>query len=218
MKTRSFALVAVLLSCIAAAQPKKYSPDGSPTRAIQELDDMLDAYVLHPKTDEEKQRNLELKRKILNGTFDIRDLCRFALDKHWKEISAKDQDSFVDLMTRLLEKKAVFSKEQEAGKSSSKTVYFVTYEGEKYLNSEKTRAFVHTFVQIPSEKMKIGLDYKLSKASDHWKIYDVMVDEASLAENYKYQFDRIISQHGFPDLVHRMESKLKELDQPSISQ
>ncbi|MBI2083404.1 MAG: ABC transporter substrate-binding protein [Deltaproteobacteria bacterium] len=190
---------------------------GSPTRAIQDLDDMLDSYILHPKNDEEKKRNADLKKNVLHGTFDIRELCRLALDKNWKDLSSRERDRFVDLMTQLLENKAIFSAERGGGREgeskAKKTSYFITYEGERFLNPDKSGAFVHTFVRIPSENLKISLDYKLTKVQEGWKIYDVIVDDASLVDNYKYQFDKIIKQHGYPDLIHRMEAKLTEIQQ-----
>ncbi len=205
-------LVALLFlgSMEGGAKVKNYATEGSPTRAIQELDDMLDSYILRPKTDEERRFNADLKKKVLHGTFDIRELCRLALDKHWEELSGREQDHFVDLMTRLLEKKAIFSKEQGSSKGS-KTAYFVTYEGERFLNPEKSTAVTLTFVRIPSENLRIGLNYRLVRADSLWRIYDVVVDDASLVENYKYQFDKIIREHGYEDLTRRMESKLKEM-------
>ncbi len=44
-----------------------------------------------------------------------------------------------------------------------------------------------------------------------WKIYDVIVDDASLLDNYRYQFDSIIRKGGYADLIRRMESKLKSI-------
>lgn len=210
-------LAAVVL-CVALpfaieAKLKSYAPEGSPTRAIQDLDDMLDAYVLRPKTAEERRFNADLKKKILHGTFDIRELSRVALDKHWKDLKESQREGFVDLLTRLLERKAIFSKEQGSQKSGSKNVYSVVYEGDRLLDGKKVRSLVLTSVRIPSENLKIGLNYKMTSVGGIWKIYDVIVDDASLADNYKYQFDRIISQHGYDDLVHRMESKLKELEE-----
>ena len=46
---------------------------------------------------------------------------RFALDKNWAPLSPAEQNDFVNLMTQLLEKKGILSKEQ------SKT------QGKKYL-------------------------------------------------------------------------------------
>ncbi len=196
-----------------AKKQDHYFSEGTPSRAIQDLDDHLDSYVLNAKTPEEKQYNLDLKRALVHGTFDMHELCRLALDKHWKEIGPAQQDSFVDLMTRLLEKKAVFSKEQgQKTQGPSKSLYSIVYEGDVYLGSDKTLALSKSTVHIPSESLKIEIQYKLKKMAEGWRIYDVVVDGASLLNNYKYQFDKIIAKEGYPTLVHRMESKLKDLD------
>ncbi|HEX5036549.1 MAG TPA: ABC transporter substrate-binding protein [bacterium] len=201
----------------AAKKQAKYFPEGTPSRAIQDLDDMLDSYYIDPQTPEQKKYNEDLKGAVIKGTFDIRELCRLALDKHWAERTPQEQDAFVDLMIRLLEKKAIFSKEQgqkKADKKKSKTVYQVTYEGDKPLTPDQT-ALAMSLVHIPSESLKIELNYKLKKesASGAWKIFDVIVDGASLLDNYKYQFDKIIGKEGYPNLIRRMESKLQELQQ-----
>ncbi len=194
----------------------KYAPEGSPTRAIQDLDDMLDSYITDPKTPEDKKYNAQLKASVIHGTFDIRELCKNALDKNWDARTPEEQDYFVKLMTRLLEKKAVFSKEQgqkKGGESSGKSsVYKVTYEGEQFLDAEKTKSEVKTSVLIPSQNMRIELNYKLKKGEKAWEAYDVIVDGASLLDNYKYQFDKIISKDGYPELVRRMESKLQAIE------
>jgi phospholipid transport system substrate-binding protein len=44
-------------------------------------------------------------------------------------------------------------------------------------------------------------------------VYDVIVDDASLVDNYRYQFDTIITKSGYPELVQRMKKKLTELQQ-----
>ncbi len=199
-----------------AKKQAKYFPEGTPSRAIQDLDDTLDSYIVNPTTPDEEQYNERLKRHIINGTFDIRELCRLALDKHWGERKVNEQDYFVDLMSRLLEKKAIFSKEQgqkKQKKKGDKVLYKVTYEGDRYLNPEKSQGLARSTVHIPSEALKIGLNYKLKKIDGAWKIYDVVVDDASLLDNYKYQFDRIIDKDGYSTLIHRMESKLKELEE-----
>ncbi len=212
---RTFLIIGWMISlCLPepALAAKPYAAPGTPTRAIQDLDDLLDSYILRPTTDEQKQFNSDLKKKILQGTFDLRELCQRALDRHWKELKGKEQDRFVERMTRLLEKKAIFTKERETKETKSKAVYGIIYEGEKYLNPEKSLALTHTAVKIPSENLTISIDYKLTRSENQWKIYDVIVDEASLVDNYRYQFDKIIREHGYEDLVRRMDSKLSELE------
>lgn len=196
---------------------RKYFPSGTPSRAIQDLDDMLDDFIVRPKgenlTEKEEKHNADLKRRIIHGTFDIRELARLSLGRHWGQRSSGEQDEFVQLLTDLLEEKALFSKEQSAARSKSGGKYFVIYRGHRYDDEKKARAFVRTKVVVPSENIDITLNYRLKKKGDEWKIYDVVVDEASLVNNYKYQFNSIITKHGYPDLVQRMSKKLDEIRQ-----
>jgi ABC-type transporter MlaC component len=114
-------------------------------------------------------------------------------------------------MVSLLEEKALFSKEQSAAKSKSGGKYRVIYKGHKYISKGKKKAFVRTKVIVPAENVDIDLNYKLRVHDGEWKIYDVIVDEASLVANYKYQFNSIITKHGYDELVSRMTRKLDEI-------
>ena len=107
-------------------------------------------------------------------------------------------------MTALLERKAIFSKEQV--KDDSKP-YQVVYKKEEFLDAQKNTAQVSTSLHVPTEKVDLGINYKLKKGAQGWQIFDVIVDSASLVENYKFQFDTIIRAHGYADLVARKENK-----------
>lgn len=194
---------------------KKYYPEGTPTRAIQGVDDMLDDFIVKEQgqklSPSEDEHNRELKKKILRGTFDIKELSKLSLAKHWNSLSEIQRSQFVQLLTDLLEEKAIFSKEQSAAKSKSGGKYYVVYRGEKFEDSSKSRAFVRTKVVVPAENVDISLNYRMKKNSSEWKVYDIIVDEASLVGNYKYQFDSIINKHGYSDLVRRMQDKLSDI-------
>lgn len=198
-----------------AGKAKKYFPEGTPTRAIQELDDMLDDFTVAEKgkelTASEHAHNTQLKQKIIHGTFDLTELSRQSLGAHWGKITQSDRDRFVGLLTDLLEQKALFSKEQSAAKSKSGGKYFVIYRGHRFDDKGESRSFVKTKVVVPAENVDIELNYRLKKEGGDWKIYDIVVDEASLVDNYRYQFDSIIQKNGFPDLIRRMSEKLAEI-------
>lgn len=185
---------------------------GGPMASIKGLDAMLDDYRTGASISaQDAAYNRRLKRLILSGTFDIRELSRVAMGKHWADITTVQQDRMVELMKSLLEEKAILSKEQGKQKAGSNDVYELKYHSEKYLNAEKTTALVKTSVRVPSYNVTVTLSYKLRRLRDVWKIYDVIVDDSSLVENYAYQFDAITTKHGFPELLARMEKKLLEL-------
>lgn len=183
----------------------------TPTDAIRELDKMLGAYHTGANLGAAQvEENRQIKQRVIHGTFDIRELCRISLGRHWTTLLDADRNRFVDLMTDLLEEKGVLSKEQGQKKAHSGSVYNVSYRGQKYLDPIRNRALVRTQVFVPSHNVRVTLDYKLRKNSVQWKIYDVVVDGSSLVENYQYQFDNIITKYGYPELVNRVERKLAE--------
>lgn len=186
------------------------APAGTPTRAIQDLETKMDGFKTGASlTPAEREQNAKLKRDALNGTFDLRELCRLALDKHWAGLSAAQQSDFVSLMTQLLEKKGILSKEQSRTQGKK---YLVKYLGDTYLDPTKHKARTRTQINVPKENVEVSIDYKLIKKGSDWKIFDVIVDDASLVDNYKYQFNSIITKHGYPELVNRMRKKLNEMD------
>lgn len=191
-------------------------PNRTPTQAIQQMDRELDDYKTGANLSEaDREHNRKIKERVLHSTFDLRYLSQLSLGKHWNDISLDDRDRFVTLLTNLLEEKAVLSKEQGKKKSSSSEVYTISYVGDSYLNPEKTKALTKTKVSVKSERVTIALNYKLRWKRGYWKVYDVIVDGASLVENYMYQFDSIITKHGFYDLIERMEKKLQEIRKDS---
>ncbi|MBI4125954.1 MAG: hypothetical protein HY465_00515, partial [Deltaproteobacteria bacterium] len=81
---RWFLLVLICLTAPPAWAKK--APDGSPTRAIQELDDTISKFRTGKKLSAEDEKfNRDLKHTIIHGTFDVRELCRLALSSHWDQ-------------------------------------------------------------------------------------------------------------------------------------
>lgn len=183
----------------------------TPLEAIKDLDQKLEAYQTGSAlTPEEVEQNKKLKKEIIQGTFDIKELSKLALDTHWDTLPDKEKKEFTHLMTNLLERKAIFSKEQVKGNEKP---YKIVYKGEKYLDTAKQKALVFNTIFVPSEKIDLDIKYELIYTTPTgWKIYDVIVDEASLVENYKFQFDTIIRKNGYANLKERMQKKLKEMD------
>lgn len=196
-----------------AEEPLKLVPPDqmlSPLESIKDLDRKIESYKTGASLSaEENRKNQQLKQGILRGTFDIAELSRMALDAHWEKLTPAEQQKFIGLMTNLLERKAIFSKEQVKG---GEKAYQVSYKEQKFIGAEKERAQVSTVLFVPLEKIDLNINYELKKTPYGWRIYDVIVDDASLVDNYKFQFNTIITKYGYPDLVSRMEKKLKEME------
>jgi phospholipid transport system substrate-binding protein len=82
----------------------------------------------------------------------------------------------------------------------------VEYKDEK-VNGD--RAVVNTTVRHPKEGL-VAIDYKLQKGSDGWVIYDILLDEVSLATDLRSQIQKVLREHSYARLLERMREKLAE--------
>ena len=68
------------------------------------------------------------------------------------------------------------------------------------------------FAQVESTIIKpkgeeLAVVYKLRQLNGQWKVYDAVVENISIVNNYRSQFDRIISSSSYEELVKRLQEK-----------
>lgn len=175
---------------------------GPPTDQLKTTIDRVLATLHDPalrqpgKTDERRQKI----RAIANEVFDWQEIGKRALARHWQARSPQEREEFSALFADLLERSYV-------GKIES-------YSGEKILYDQETvdgdQATVRTRL-VTKAGTQIPIDYRMQKAGDRWRVYDVLIENVSLVGNYRSQFNRIIVQSGYADLVQRLKTKQEEL-------
>ena len=187
---------------------------GPPTNVVQTLDRRLSEYKIGKRLSEEaREFNRTLKHSILQELFDIRELTQRAMGRYWQERSDLEQKELVDLLTAVLEETSISAKENSA-KRGEKADFDVEYMGDRPLNQQKGLAFAATVVHLLKENLNIKINYELKRLGDTWRVYDVIVDGASLVQNYRYSFHTLIKEHGYPVLVRRLRNKLNDLRSP----
>lgn len=55
---------------------------------------------------------------------------------------------------------------------------------------------------------EISVVYRLRRADGKWKVYDALVENVSIINNYRSQFDRILSKHSFDELKKLLRDKV----------
>jgi phospholipid transport system substrate-binding protein len=75
--------------------------------------------------------------------------------------------------------------------------------GEK---QDKDFAEVDTKI-ITKKGEEISVNYKLRQAGNDWKVYDVVIENISLVNNYRSQFNRVIAQSSYEELFRKMKDK-----------
>jgi phospholipid transport system substrate-binding protein len=57
-------------------------------------------------------------------------------------------------------------------------------------------------IQLKGEE--IAVVYKLRQVNGQWKVYDAIIENISIVNNYRSQFDRVISRSYYEELVKRL--------------
>lgn len=147
-----------------------------------------------------QQRRRQLREAIENR-FDFTEMSKSALGYHWKTITANQRVQFTKLFTAFIED-AYLSKIQDYSGQQ------VQFQGQTPLGQGYTQ--INTAI-IQGGKSPISVNYLLLQKDGSWKIYDVTVDAISIIANYRNQFNRVINEKGFDQLMADLQAKQQEL-------
>jgi phospholipid transport system substrate-binding protein len=195
-------LVLPILSIALALVAVRAAQAGPPTEQLKAgIDKVLailqDPALKQPAKAEERRQKI---RAIANDVFDWQETGKRALARHWQARSPQEREEFSKLFADLLERSYVGKIEAYSGE---KIVY-----GEETLDGDQ--ATVRTKL-ITKSGTSIPIDYQMQKADERWRVYDVKIENVGLVANYRSQFNRIIQQSGYNDLIQRLKTKQEEL-------
>lgn len=144
-----------------------------------------------------QERRAEI-RKTVGERFNFPEMARRSMATHWRELTPKQQQDFVDVFTDLLEKSYVDKLENFSDEK-------ILYLGEQI---DGDTATVKTKV-VTKKNVEIPIDYRLIQRAGKWEVYDVIIEGVSLINNYRVQFNKIIRTKSYPELVRLMKVKLE---------
>ncbi len=193
-KTVSAALVLLLFCSLAPSVARA----GVPTEQVRSTVDKVLAILRERRRNPENKKNearAEL-RQVISGRFDFEEMAKRSLATHWRRRSPQEQREFVKLFSDLLEK-------SYADKIES-------YNGEKVVyareNQDKDHAEVDTKV-VTKKGEEFSINYKLRDAGGQWRVYDVVIENISLVNNYRSQFNRVLTKSPFEELLQKMRDR-----------
>ena len=140
----------------------------------------------------------ELREKLrdtLMPRFDWFEMAKQALGKHWSAIPSR-QHEFVAVFAEFLGNSYI----GKIGSYKDEKIVFV------HESVEKNLAQVDTKI-VSSKGEPTSVNYRLHRVQGEWKIYDVVVEDISVVANYRSQFNRILANGSFDDLIQRLKEK-----------
>ncbi len=167
---------------------------GPPTDTVREYTDAVQKVLEDPALRKEDRR--ASVRKIASEAFDVNESARRALGPHWQQRTPAEREEFVQLFGDLLERTYI--------------AQIDLYSGERIRFTEErldgNLAIVRAKL-VTKQGTEVPVEARMNRKGERWLIYDVAIENVSLISNYRSQFDRIIRQNSYPELVKRLRSR-----------
>jgi phospholipid transport system substrate-binding protein len=182
---------------------------GEPTDQVRgAIDRVLE--ILKKKDLQGKERRAErrtLLREEISKAFDFNEMAKRSLGPAWRQRTSEERKEYVAIFRQVLENSYL-------GKVEA-------YQGEKirYVKDsvEDGRiATVETLI-VTGKGQEIPLNYRMMKEKSDWRVYDVIIEEISLVNNYRSQFGGILQRSSFQDLLARLREMVKTSESGSGS-
>ena len=201
MLDRKNIIAALLATCLLTLSPAALRA-GVPTDQVRQTADRVLSVLQDSRlksADKQKERRDQI-RQIVASRFDFGEMAKRSLGSNWQKVNNDEQRQFVELFTELLEK--------------SYADQIESYDGEKIVygreNVSQDQADVDTKI-LTKKGEQISVNYKLRSAGNDWKVYDVVIENISLVNNFRSQFNRILANASFAELLNKLQSKSVEI-------
>lgn len=196
---RKFATIFSALVLTAALARGGDSSAGVPTDQVRATVNRVLMILKDPALNSagaKEARRAELSKAIL-PRFDFEEMAKRSLGAEWRRRTPAEQKEFVRLFTALLKDSYVDSIESYRGEK-------VVYRGE---SQDGDYADVGTKM-IDKRGQEFAIDYRLNLEGTEWKVYDVIIENISIVNNYRSQFQRILSRSSFAELLRGISDKV----------
>ncbi len=200
--SKFFALWAIALGAVISFSSSALAQEGTASRFLRQRHDEVSRLMRRAaSTDADRERRSQEVTRILSELLDYQELSRRSLGSHWESSTPEQREQFVSLLRQLVERnyQANLERIQE---------FEVRYASEEPVGGGM---LVRTEARSRSERRQppVEIAYSMHQTGGAWRVFDVTTDGVSLVGNYQRQFNRIITQNGWDELIRRMQQRLE---------
>ena len=157
---------------------------------------LRDAKLKSPAAKEIKKDKL---RVIYKDMFDEIEFSKRTLTRNWNKFSPAERVEFVKLFEQVLEKSYI---DKILDYSNEKVDFY------KESMLSENQAEIQT--KIVTASKEIPIYYRMILKDGKWKVYDVVVENVSLVQNYRTQFNDILAKDTPAQLLDILRKKVKK--------
>jgi phospholipid transport system substrate-binding protein len=189
------ALISIV--CLFLCTPLSIAADNNPLSVVQTGSDQVFKIIRQYPQDMRLRR--QKVKSVVEGYFDFEGMARLAVGRRWNSVLPAKQQEFAREFEKLLFNTYIGDIEKFAGQR-------VTY---------RTRSEYQDYVVVEArvnyQGSPVSLDYSLYQKNGNWKVYDIGVNGMSLAVNYRNQFNTVLANGSFDDLLWTLKQRIAQV-------
>jgi len=192
---RKFAIPLAAVICLTLVS---HGRAGEPLEMVKSSIEKALAVLKEPrlKSPDKKKERIERLKEIINPIFDYDEMARRALGAHWRRRTPTEQEEYLRLFRGFIER--IYADRVDL------------YEGERIVMGRET--IDGDYAEIESKVVNGKGDespviFRLRRADGKWRVYDAVVENISVVQNYRSQFDRVISKSSYDELKKMLKEK-----------
>ncbi len=192
-----FIIVSLLFLLCCLALPAA-SRAGSPTEQVRATVDKVLTIVRSsnskskPQMDEQRAKLIE----VIHPRFDFPEMAKRSLGPNWTRRTPEEQREFIGIFAALM------------GRSYAENIESYTSQDVLYTRESEDQNYAQVDTKIVGDNQPpLAINYKLHRVDKEWKVYDLVIADISVVNNYRSQFDRVIARSSFAELVRTMKEK-----------
>lgn len=149
-----------------------------------------------------RKKVVDLVEKKVLPHFEFVRMTRLAVGVNWRQANPEQQKSLVNEFRSLL--------------VQTYAATFIAYRDQTInfrplrMDPKDTEVVVKSQINQPGGK-PVTVDYKMERTDSGWKVYDVVVADLSLVQNYRGSFESEVRKGGVDGLIKALVDKNKQL-------
>ena len=141
---------------------------------------------------------------VIKESLDLPFIARFTLGRYWKDLSAEQQDTFVDVFSRWT---VVHYASRFDGYSSEQ---FKTISSAP---ARRGRELVRTVLEVNDDPADdVSLDYLLHDTDGKWRVVNVIANGVSDLSLKRADYGALVGAQGLDSLIAKLEGQISDLE------
>ncbi len=184
--------ILLVVGCFASTAVAEEGPRQEIEKALR-----LGVAILNDSKLGDNARFERLRTAVL-PLFDFPEMARRSLGAHWRRRTSEQREEFTRLFTRLLERTYA----RRIASYNGQRMHFIREAIDGRFAQVDTRI-------VDQEGRRFDVDYRVHRVSNPggWRIYDIIIEDISLVNNYRAQFNRVINRTSYEALAAKLRDE-----------